>query len=93
MNYYKKVSMPFKTLLPKLGFQPKENTSGIFVKKYTDGYTIEVNYEKQTFYFGGKIKVYDKDIQNITKPEDWVVLECMDRLLTKEKDINLKIFL
>jgi len=66
-----------------MGFTPKENASGIFIKKYPDGYAIEVDFEKQTFYFGGKIKVQGKDIQNITKPEDWVVLECVNRLLER----------
>lgn len=75
--------MPQKNLIQKLGFQPKENTSGIFIKKYTNGYTIEVDFEKNTFYFGGKIKIQGKDSQNITKPEDWVVLECVNRLLEK----------
>jgi len=70
-------------LIKKLGFKPKENTSDIFVKKYTDDYAIEVNTEKQTFFFGGKIKIQEKDTQNITKPEDWVVLECLNRLLDK----------
>lgn len=72
-----------KNLISKLGFQPKENTSDIFIKKYTDGYAIEIDFKNQTFYYGGKIKVYDKDFQNITKLEDWVVLECVDKLLTK----------
>lgn len=75
--------MPFKKLIQAIGFQPKENTSGIFIKKYADNYAIEVDFEKQTFHFGGKIKVQNKDSQNITKPEDWVVLECVDKLLEK----------
>ena len=75
--------MPFKNLIQAIGFLPKENTSGIFIKKYTDDYAIEVDFEKQTFHFGGKIKIQTKDSQNITKPEDWVVLECVDKLLVK----------
>mgnify|MGYP003624152637 FL=1 len=75
--------MPHKKLLSILKFSPKENASGIFLKKYTTGYVIEVDFEKNTFYFGGKIKVGEKESQNITKPEDWVVLECVDRLLEK----------
>ncbi len=75
--------MPTKDFVTKLGFIPKENTSGIFAKKYADGTTLEIDFEKNTFYFGGKIKNQGKDIQNITKAEDWVVLECVDRLLTK----------
>jgi type I restriction enzyme M protein len=75
--------MPNKKAIQQLGFLPKENTSGIFSKKYADGYCIEVDFEKETFHFGGKIKVQGKDSQNITKPEDWVVLECVNRLLEK----------
>ncbi|MEO8254111.1 MAG: restriction endonuclease subunit S [Flavobacterium sp.] len=75
--------MSYKKLSQLLGFLPKENTSGIFFKKYTDGYTIEIDFEKETFFFGGEIKIGDKEFQNITKPEDWVVLECLDKLLVK----------
>ena len=72
-----------KNLIQKLGFLPKENTSGIFIKKYVGDYCIEIDFEKEMFYFGGKIKIQGKDFQNITKPEDWVVLECVNRLLEK----------
>lgn len=89
--------MSQKKLILALEFLPKENASGIFIKNYA-GYKIEVDFEKNQFNFGGKIKFgdTDKSIQNITKPEDWVVLECVDRLLTKgykPEDITLeKIF-
>lgn len=75
--------MSNKNFIQKIGFLPKESASGIFIKKYTDGYCIEVDFEKETFHFGGKIKVQGKDLQNITKSEDWVVLECVNRLLEK----------
>lgn len=75
--------MSQKTLLNQIGFLPKENASGVFVKKYTNDYSIEVDFEKHIFYFGGKIKLQGKDYQNITKPEDWVVLECINRLLER----------
>ncbi len=75
--------MSNKIFIQKLGFLPKESASGIFIKKYTEGYCIEVDFENETFHFGGKIKVQGKDFQNITKPEDWVVLECVNRLLEK----------
>lgn len=75
--------MDHKKLAQVLGFIPKENSSGIFSKKYKDSYTIEIDFEKQIFHFGGKIKIQGKDIQNICKPEDWVVLECVNRLLEK----------
>ena len=71
-----------KKLIQLLGFSPKENTLGVFQKKYNN-YSVEIDLEKQTFYFGGKIKIGEKESQNITKPEDWVVFECVDRLLEK----------
>jgi len=72
-----------KNLLQVIGFQPKENASDIFIKKYQNDYVIEIDFGKMTFYFGGKIKIGKNDFQNITKPEDWVVLECVNRLLEK----------
>jgi len=86
--------MDTKKLIKVLGFKPKEGTSGIYHKKY-NGYSIEVDLEKKTFNFGGEIKFGDsnKSVQNIVKPEDWVVLECVDRLLIKgyqPKNITLE---
>ncbi|EKT3966050.1 restriction endonuclease subunit S [Flavobacterium psychrophilum] len=82
-----------KDLIKKLDFEPKENASAIYIKKYLDGYAIEIDFDKNTFYFGGKIKIGGKDSQNITKPEDWVVLECVNRLLEtgyKPENISLE---
>lgn len=72
-----------KKLAQVIGFQPKENAEDIFIKKYQNDYCLEIDFKNLIFHFGGKIKVGGKTIQNITKPEDWVVLECVDRLLTK----------
>lgn len=82
-----------KLLIQKLGFTPKENTVNVYSKKYTVGCSLVIDFEKQTFYFGGKIKIQGKDTQNITKPEDWVVLECVNRLLErgfKPENISLE---
>lgn len=75
--------MNYKTLIQILGFLPKENAAGVFIKKYTTGYSIEIDDENQTIFFGGEIKVGEKETQNISKAEDWVVLECVNRLLEK----------
>ena len=72
-----------KKLAQVIGFQPKENAKDIYIKKYSSDYSIEIDFDKKTFHFGGKIKIQGKDFQNITKPEDWVVLECVNRLLEK----------
>ncbi|WP_410879470.1 N-6 DNA methylase [Myroides sp. DW712] len=68
-----------------LGFFPKENTSGIFQKKYSkaDNYSIEIDFEQQIINFGKKIKGESKTTQNFSQAENWVVLECVDRLLEK----------
>ncbi|KIM04650.1 MAG: restriction endonuclease subunit S, partial [Sulfurovum sp. PC08-66] len=75
--------MSDKTNVKILGFEPKENASDMYIKKYADNYAIEIDFAKNTLNFGGKICIGDKTTQNITKPEDWVVLECVNRLLEK----------
>ena len=72
-----------KKFLTWLGFIPKEGVSEVFIKKYYSWYSIEVDFEKEVFNFWGKILVWKNKIQNITKPEDWVVFECVNRLLEK----------
>lgn len=74
--------MNHKNFIQTLGFKPKENTSGIFQKKY-NGYTIEIDFENSIFNFGKKIKGESKTTQNFSQAENWVVLECIDRLLEK----------
>lgn len=74
--------MNYKNFIQTLGFKPKENTSGIFQKKY-NGYAIEIDFENSIFNFGNKIKGESKTTQNFSQTENWVVLECVDRLLEK----------
>ncbi|HOE38918.1 MAG TPA: restriction endonuclease subunit S [Bacteroidales bacterium] len=74
-----------KKLIQVLGFLPKENSSGIFQKKYSkaDYYAIEIDFEKENINYGNKIKDESKTTQNFSQAENWVVLECVDRLLEK----------
>ncbi len=74
--------MNYRNFIQTFGFIPKENTSGIFQKKY-HGYAIEIDFENSIFNFGNKIKVESKTTQNFSQAENWVVLECVDRLLEK----------
>ena len=37
----------YKNLIKVLGFSPKENTSGIYFKKYVDSYTIELDFDNK----------------------------------------------
>jgi type I restriction enzyme M protein len=77
--------MKYKNLIKKLGFNPKENTFGIFHKTYPNcaNYEIEIDFSKEKFNFGNKINADTKTTQNFTQAENWVVLECVNRLLEK----------
>ncbi len=74
-------------LLKNLGFIYKNNTENVLEKKYSNhqNYSIQINIEKEIITYGDKIFFNDikNSTQNIKKTEDLVVLECIDRLLTK----------
>lgn len=72
-----------KAFFNSLNFLPKENESGIYIKKYTGGYAIEVNFEKELIDYGDSILCINKTTQNFSQPENFVVLECVNRLLEK----------
>lgn len=87
--------MEIKKLIKVLGFEPKENTIDVYYKKYStaNNYVVEVDFDKKTINFGSKIKGESKTTQNFSQAENWVVLECVDRLLTKgykPEDITLE---
>jgi len=84
-----------KKLLQKLGFVPKENTTGIFYKNFQEAnnYHIEVDSVKERFDFGTKIKSDSGTTLNFSQEENWVVFECVNRLLEKgykPEDITLE---
>lgn len=66
-----------------MGFKPKENTSGIFHKKYAEGYAIEIDFEDGKINYGDALKSMSKTTQNFSQAENWVVLECVNRLIEK----------
>ncbi|WP_291750823.1 restriction endonuclease subunit S [Candidatus Sulfuricurvum sp. RIFRC-1] len=72
-----------KNLLLALGFTSKENSNGIFHKKYADNYTIEIDFVNEKFNYGNLIQAESKTTQNFSQKENWVVLECVDRLIEK----------
>ena len=74
--------MDFKKHITALGFVPKNGTNGIYHKIYVD-YAIEIDFEKQSINYGSAITAESKTTQNFSQPENFVVLECVDRLLTK----------
>lgn len=75
--------MDIKRHITALGFVPKNGTNGIYHKIYVD-YAIEIDFEKQSINYGSVITAESKTTQNFSQPENFVVLECVDRLLTKE---------
>jgi type I restriction enzyme M protein len=72
-------------LLKILGFLPKENSSDVFIKKYQnhEDYFIEIDFQDESINYGKKINSGRKTTQNFKDYENWVVLECVDRLLEK----------
>ncbi|MDR3273694.1 MAG: type I restriction enzyme HsdR N-terminal domain-containing protein, partial [Flavobacteriaceae bacterium] len=77
------MSYDYSFFAQTLGFSPKENSTDIFAKKYADGYVIEVDFAKDAINYGEKIQFDSKTTQNFSQPENFVVLECVNRLLEK----------
>lgn len=74
--------MDIKKHITALGFVPKNGTNGIYHKIYVD-YAIEIDFEKQSINYGNGIIAESRTTQNFSQPENFVVLECVDRLLSK----------
>jgi len=80
-----KESENIKLLLTHLGFLPEENSKGIYYKKYENhsNYIIKLNFDKDEIDYGTKIILGDKTTSNFKASENFVVLECVNRLLEK----------
>ena len=74
--------MDIKKHITALGFVPKNGTNGIYHKIYVD-YAIEIDFETQSINYGSAITADRKTTQNFSDAENFVVLECIDRLLAK----------
>lgn len=75
--------MDEKQLLCALGFVVKDGSKGIYTKSYVNNYSINVDFQAKRINYGNKIKAENGTTQNFSQQENWVVLECVDRLLTK----------
>ena len=77
--------MDFRDLLTSLGFSPKDGFDGVFSKTYrqADNYCIEIDLDKQIINYGNLVKFDSKTTQNLFQSENFVVLECVNRLLEK----------
>lgn len=74
--------MDIKKHITALGFVPKNGANGIYHKTYVD-YAIEIDFERQNINYGNSIIAESRTTQNFSQPENFVVLECVDRLLIK----------
>ena len=74
----------YKLLLKVLGFSPKDGAVEVYQKEYKQhNYSIEVDFSKEKICYGDLIGADCKTTQNFSQTENWVVLECVDRLLEK----------
>jgi len=71
-----------KPLLKALGFILEEGAAATWIKSYSN-YKIKVDLDKQIIDYGKKIVCEGKTTCNFQKKENFVVLECVDRLLDK----------
>lgn len=76
-----------KELLKTLGYQEIKENNNLWLKQYND-YTIGVDFEKEKILYQDKnsiekIELGDETTSNFENSENFVVLECVDRLLEK----------
>lgn len=69
-----------KQLLYSMNFNEENN---IFTKKYFDNSVIKIDFLKETINYPSDIKVNDLTTSNFDHPENFVVLECVNRLIDK----------
>lgn len=82
--HHNRQTMDFKKYVSALGFLPKEHTVNIYTKLYPQygGYCIDIDFGKEEINYNEIISDC-KTTQNFAQPENFVVLECVDRLLNK----------
>jgi type I restriction enzyme M protein len=74
-----------KELITLLGFKQQDGEKDIYYKTYKKhkDYILKVNFEKENIEYGTKIKLGDLTTSNFENSENFVVLECVDRVLDK----------
>ena len=74
-----------KEFFEKLGFKPKNGVVNVYCKIYKqhNDYCINVDFSKEHIDYGNLISFDNKTTQNFSQGENFVVLECVDRLLEK----------
>lgn len=74
-----------KELITLLGFKQQDGKKDIYYKTYPkhNNYILKINFDKETIEYGTKIKLGDLTTSNFENSENFVVLECVDRVLEK----------
>lgn len=74
-----------KEILQVLKYVPKNGVNNVYIKKYPlhNNYSIEVDFNTQKINYGDKISIGNGTTSNFSKAENFIVLECVDRLLEK----------
>lgn len=74
-----------KKLLKAMNYMPKNGVNNVYTKEYPshDNYSIEVDFNSKKITYGDKIILGNTTTSNFSKPENFVVLECVNRLLEK----------
>lgn len=74
-----------KDLLTLLGFKPQDGDKDIYYKTYKrhNDYILKISFEEESIEYGTKIKLGDQTTSNFENSENFVVLECVDRVLEK----------
>lgn len=76
--------MDKKLFVQKLGFAPKDGVVNVYQKTYKQhDYFIEIDFSNEQICYGDLIGADCKTTQNFSQAENWVVLECVNRLLEK----------
>ena len=78
-------AMDIKELITKLDFKPKNGSINVYSKIYQQhgDYSIDIDFANEKICYGNLIGADCKTTQNFSQPENFVVLECVDRLLEK----------
>lgn len=72
-----------KEVLEKLGFSTPPHNERKFIKTYQDDAFIEVDFDAEKIKYPSNLKINDETTTNFSHNENFVVLECVNRLLEK----------
>lgn len=74
-----------KDLVSAIGFKPQDGDKDVYFKSYSNhnDYVLKINFEQEKIEYGTKIKIGDLTTSNFENSENFVVLECVNRVLEK----------